>query len=178
MIALSLVVPAGSSARSSVRLLLLLAGFLIVSRPTWADEQGACASNAGTLLAGTVVSGPRFAHGHELRGVELSHTHIRLRGNDGRIYDIAIDNVFADGYDQAGESVPAPLSQIQPGDLLKFCGKPYSSGSPGMDWVHTNCGDPPTPSHPNGWVKVIGPDGTPGPNLQENQKYCPLWQQH
>ena len=60
--------------------------------------------------------------------MELSHTHVRLRGDDGQIYDIAIDDVFADGYEQAGESVPAPLSQIQPGDHLELCGKPYTSG--------------------------------------------------
>ena len=137
-----------------------------------ANEQDACASNAGTLLIGTVISGPRFAHGHERRGVELSHTHVALRGNDGRRYDIAIDDVFADGYDQAGESVPAPLSRIKAGDRLEVCGKRYASGGLGMDWVHTSCGDPPKPDKPDGWVKVLGPDGTPGPNLESNRKYC------
>jgi len=84
--------------------------------------------------------------------------------------------VFANGYDQAGESVPAPLSQIQRGDHLELCGKPYASGGPGMDWVHTNCGDQPTPDKPDGWVKVIGPDGTLGPNLESNREYCRLWE--
>ena len=149
---------------SPIHLLLPLAGLLVVSQPAWSNEQDACGSNAGTLLIGTVVSGPAFAHGHDLRGVELSHTHVRLRGDDNRVYDIAIDNVFADGYDQASESVPAPLSRIQPGNRLELCGKPYTSGGPGMDWVHTNCGDHSTPDQPNGWVKVVGPEGTPGPN--------------
>ncbi len=163
---------------SSIHLLLRLAGFLVVLQPAWADERDACASNAGTLLIGTVASGPRFAPGHDRRGVELSHTHVRLRDDDGRFYDIAIDDVFASGYDQAGESVPAPLSQIQPGNRLELCGKPYASGGPGMDWVHTSCGDQPTPDRPNGWVKVIGPDDTPGPNLESSQEYCRLWQRH
>ena len=155
------------------RLLLPLAGFLILLQPAWADERDACRSNAGTLLIGTVASGLRFAHGHDMRGVELSHTHVRLRGDDGRIYDIAIDDVFASGYDQAGEHVPAPLSQIQPGNRLELCDKPYASGGPGMDWVHTSCGDQPAPDKPNGWVKVIGQDGTPGPNLELSEEVPP-----
>ena len=161
---------------SAIRLLLPLVGILVIMQPAWADEQDACASNAGTFLIGTVISSPRFVHGHDLRGVELSHTHVRLRGDNGRIYDIAIDDVFADGYDQANETVPAPLSRIRPGVRLELCGKPYASGGSGMDWVHTNCGDRPTPDTPNGWVKVVGPDGTPGPNLESNQEYCRLWQ--
>jgi hypothetical protein len=160
---------------SPIQLLLPLAGLLVMMPPAWADERDACASSAGTLLTGTVISGPRFVHGHDLRGVELSHTHVRLRGADGQTYDIAIDDVFANGYDQAGERVPAPLSQIRPGDPLELCGKPYASGGRGMDWVHTNCGDQPTRDRPDGWVKVIDPDGMPGSNLEANQEYCRLW---
>ncbi len=161
---------------SRFHLLLPLSGFLGIVSPAWGNEQNACASGAGTLLIGTVISGPRFAHGYDRHGVELSHTHIRLRGVNGQIYDIAIDDVFADGYDQAGERVPAPLSQIRTGDRLELCGKPYATGRPGMDWVHANCGDQPAPDQPNGWVKVIGPDGGAGPNLAANQEYCRLWQ--
>jgi len=68
---------------SSIHLLLPLVGLLVIMQPAWADERDACASNAGTLLTGTVTSGPRFVHGHDLRGVELSHTHVQLRGDDG-----------------------------------------------------------------------------------------------
>jgi hypothetical protein len=163
---------------SSIHMPLTLAALLAIVSPAWADDQGACASNAGTLLTATVISGPRFAHGHDVRGVELSHTRVRVRGDDGQTYDVAVDNVFAAGYDQAGESVPTPLSQIQPGDHLELCGKPYASGGSGMDWVHTNCGEQPTPNRPDGWLKVIGPDGTPGPNLESSQEYCRLWQQN
>jgi hypothetical protein len=163
---------------SPIHLLLAVVGFLVVMPPAWADERDACTANAGTLLIGTVISGPRFAPGHDLRGVELSHTHVRLRGDDGRFYDIAIDDVFAAGYDEVGESVPAPLSRMKPGDRLELCGKPFASGGPGMDWVHSNCGDRPTSARPDGWVKVIGPDGAPGPNLEANQEYCRLWQHH
>jgi hypothetical protein len=159
---------------SPIHLLAPIAALLIVTAPAQADEQADCASKAGTLLVGTVVSGPQFAHGHPRRGVELSHTHVRLRGDDGRVYDIAVDNVFASGYDQAGDHVPVPLSQIRSGDHLELCGKPFTSGL-GMDWVHTNCGDRSGPDNPDGWLKVIGPDGTPGPNLESSQEYCGLW---
>jgi hypothetical protein len=169
----------GRSARSTImspfHLLLALAGLLVIVSPAWGNEQNACASGAGSLLIGTVISGPRFAHGYNRHGVELSHTHVRLRGVNGQIYDIAIDDVFADGYDQAGEGVPAPLSQIARGDRLELCGKLYVGGRPGMDWVHSNCGDQATPDKPNGWVKVIRPGGGPGPNLEANQEYCRLW---
>ena len=118
----------------SIHLLLSLIGIVLIMQPAWANEQDACASNKGTLLTGIVISGPHFAHGHTLGGVELSHTHVLLRSDDGQIYDIAIDDVFADGYDRAGNSVPAPLSQIQQGNHLELCGRPYASGGPGMDW--------------------------------------------
>jgi hypothetical protein len=35
------------------------------------------------------------------------------------------DNVFATGYDAAGERVPVPLSTIRTGDRLELCGKLY-----------------------------------------------------
>jgi hypothetical protein len=155
---------------------LPLALLILLAQPAWAaDEKAACAASGGTFLTGTVVSGPRFAHGKERRGVELSHTHVRLRGDDGQTYDIAMDDVFADGYDDAPDRVPAPLSSIRPGDRLELCGRPFSSGGKGMDWVHTNCGGRPSRAAPDGWVKVLGRDGSPGPNLEASQEYCRLW---
>jgi hypothetical protein len=109
-------------------------------------------------------------------GVELSHTHLTLLSDqDGRSYDVAIDNVFATGYDAAGERVPAPLSMLRTGDRLEVCGKLFTRGRLGIDWVHTNCGETPTARQPDGWVKILDPRGTPGPNLEASQEYCRLW---
>ena len=75
---------------------LILPG-LAVAQP--ADDAAKCQAAAGFYLTGTVVSGPRFKPGAPLHGTYLSHTHLTLRGDaDGRPYDVAIDNVFANGY--------------------------------------------------------------------------------
>jgi hypothetical protein len=151
---------------------LLMTGLSGAAR---ADPQGDCRAAGGTYLTGVVVSGPEFRHGHDLRGVELSHTHLGLRSDqDHRVYDVAIDDVFAPGYDQAGSSVPAPLTRIHPNDRLELCGKPYSNGT-GIDWVHTNCGDRPSRNKPDGWTRIIAPDGTRGENLEASSEYCNLW---
>ena len=151
---------------------------ILMSMPTLAlaDSQSDCQAAGGSYLRGVVVSRPQFRRGTEFpHGVELSHTHLRLRPDGDRgTYDIAMDNVFASGYDRAGEAVPAPLAQITPGDHLELCGKPYSSGY-GMDWVHTNCGDTPTSQTPDGWTKIIAPDGTLSANLEGSTEYCGLW---
>jgi hypothetical protein len=141
-----------------------------------ADEASDCSSAAGTLLTGVVVSPPRFKPASERKkGVYLSHTHVSLRSDtDNQVYDIAIDNVFAAGYDQAGKHIPSPLDQITQGTRLEVCGKPYSEGS-GMDWVHTNCGETPTADKPDGWVKIFQENGSPGDNLESSTEYCRLW---
>ena len=142
-----------------------------------ADEASQCQANGGVYLTGTVTKGLNFVHGHPRDGVELSHTHLRLRSDqDGRSYDVAIDNVFATGYDAAQESVPAPLSTIRTGDRLELCGKLYAHGGSGIDWVHTDCGEPPSAAQPDGWLKVLSADRTIGPNLEDSQEYCRLWQ--
>ena len=61
---------------------------------------------------------------------------------------------------------------MTPGCTVQACGIPYRGG---IHWVHNNCGDRPTKSDPDGWLKVIRSDGRPGPNLEANRKYCYLW---
>lgn len=151
---------------------LLLA---LLSTRAFADDAQACTASGGTLLVGHVVSPPTFKDGMFRKGVELSHTHLSLKGdNDGKTYDVAIDNVFASGYQKNAKGVPAPLNSIVVGDELELCGIPFSGG---IHWVHNNCGDTPDTSDPNGWLKIIQPNGSVGPNLEDSEKYCYLWPQ-
>jgi hypothetical protein len=157
-----------------------LTGLLIFCLLAWgtarADEAAQCRANAGIYLTGSVTKGPTFAHGEWREGVELSHTHLTLLSDrDGQSYDVAIDNVFATGYDGAAENVPAPLSTIRTGDRLELCGRLYTHGRLGIDWVHTNCGETPRPSQPDGWLKVLSANGTVGPDLENSREYCRLW---
>ncbi len=143
-----------------------------------ADEAQQCQAQGGTYLTGTIQHGPFYVQAREYKhGVALSHTKILLRGDDGQIYDIRADNVFAQGYDAAPGAVPAPLSGLRPGDRLSLCGKLYqaNSGRMGMDWVHTNCGATPRQSAPDGWLEDLGPDMAPGRNLENSEEYCGLW---
>jgi hypothetical protein len=163
-----------------MKLAALISICLFASGAACADEAAQCRANDGTYLSGSVTRGPTFARGrYPLHGVKLSHTHLTLLSDqDRQSYDVAVDDVFAPGYDAAGESVPAPLSTIREGNRLEVCGRPYMDETgPGIDWVHTNCGATPTTKKPNGWLKIIGANGSPGPNLESNQKYCYLWRQ-
>ena len=138
-----------------------------------ANPASECTAQDGTYLTGTIAHGPFFVKARRLKhGVALSHTKIILRGDDGQLYDIRADNVFAAGYDKAPRQVPAPLSSLHVGERLYLCGKLYqnNNGRMGMDWVHTNCGDPPRPSAPNGYLAR-----TPGQNLENSTEYCGLW---
>jgi type 1 fimbria pilin len=141
-----------------------------------ADEAVQCQADGGSYLTGTVTAGPSFSRGHSRRGVELSHTHLTLLSDqNGQSYDVAMDNVFASGFDSVGENVPPPLSSIRVGDHLGLCGQLYADGRLGIHFVHTNCGDRPTERDPGGWVKLIAENGTPGPNLEDSREYCGLW---
>jgi hypothetical protein len=139
-------------------------------------NEAQCKANAGTYLIGSVTGGPTFVPGHARDGIELSHTHLTVRSDqDSQSYDVAIDNVFATGYDAAGKNVPVPLSTIRTGDRLELCGRLYRDGGLGIDWVHTNCAKTPTTAQPNGWLKIFTGGGALGPDVEDSQEYCRLW---
>ncbi len=165
----------GMRRRAHARAPLLIEAILALAlqgAAAHASDARECKAAGGRLLVGEVTSPPRFKHGMYKKGVELSHTHLVLRDKAGQTYDIAVDNVFASGYRPNTRTVPAPLDQIAVGDRLEVCGIPFEGG---MHWVHNNCGDTPTRSDPNGWIKVIQADGSVGPNLEDSQTYCRLW---
>jgi hypothetical protein len=104
--------------------------------------------------------------------VRLSHTNVTLRSNsDGKDYDVAIDNVFAAGYDRQVQDVPAPLNCNE----LEVCGAPFSGG---IHWVHDNCGDGPVRKILMAGSRRRCPMATVGPNLEDSRSYCNLWQRH
>jgi len=150
--------------------LLLLPGF---ARADQAADAAQCQQAAGSFLAGTVTKGPTFKGSNErIQGVFLSHTHLTLQADDGTSYDVAIDNVFANGYQRNKAAVPAPLNSIKVGDKLEVCGQPFPGG---IHWVHTDCGVTPTADKPNGFVRTVDAGGMAGDNLEANQTWCKLW---
>ena len=152
-----------------------LAFLAALSLPAAADDKLTCETSAGSYLSGTVVKAPVFVHGQYRKGIELSHTHLSLRADqDGRTYDVAIDNVFANGYDPQARGVPPVLAKIHVDDRLALCGQLYARGI-GIHWVHGNCGARPTSSHPDGWIKPLSAAGSSGINLEGNTSYCPLF---
>jgi hypothetical protein len=141
-----------------------------------ADDRQTCQAADGSYLTGQVVNGPKFVHGQFRQGIELSHTHLKVRADqDGRVYDVAIDNVFANGYRQGERQVPAPLDAIREGDHVQLCGQLYDRGV-GIHFVHTNCGARPTENHPDGWLKVVNGAGAAGPNLEAGTGFCGLFE--
>ncbi len=140
-----------------------------------ADDKSECSAGQGVFLTGKVVSGPKFSHGKFLKGVELSHTHIKVNVDGQGVYDVAMDNVFATGYQKNAKTVPASLAQINVGDKVELCGQEYTDGTKGIHWVHTDCGDKPSSSKPNGFVKIVKSDGSVTDNLEAGQGFCSLW---
>jgi len=160
------------------RLLLSIAllGFTANNLALAADDAAQCAAAAGTYRSGVIVKGAKFAHGQYRKGVELSHTHLKMKSDqDGQVYDVAIDNVFAQGFNPAQRSIPASLQQIQVNDRVAVCGQLYTHGGAGIHWVHTNSGKRPTPNKPDGWIKLVGADGKAGGNIEDNGAYCSLF---
>ncbi len=157
--------------KSLIVLLLLSA-----SLSSFASEQSTCTANAGVYLTGTVTSTPKFAAATQtLSGVKLSHTHVNVRADqDGKTYDLSMDNVYAVDYVKNATTVPKSLAAIKINDRVEMCGAKYTSGV-GMHWVHSNCGDVPTASAPNGFVKIVSSTGAIGANLERSQAYCYLW---
>jgi hypothetical protein len=157
---------------------VLLAALLSFPSFALADPAGdaaQCKQAAGSYLVGTVIERPSFRSGKPLHGVHLSHTHLLLKGDDGTNYDVTIDNVFANGYRRNRAAVPPPLSTIRTGDRLELCGKLFSEGDVGIDWVHTDCGETPTRDKPDGWVRKLDTNGNAGDNMEANQAFCRLW---
>lgn len=140
-----------------------------------ADERQSCEAASGAWRSGVVLQGPKFVHGQFRKGIELSHTHLKVRADqDGQVYDVAIDNVFASGYRPGQPVVPSPIDSIRAGDHLSMCGQLYDRGV-GIHFVHTNCGESPAPNHPDGWLRVVDRSGRPGDNLESSTNYCPLF---
>ena len=154
----------------------ILATCVLSASLAYADEKSDCEANDGAFLIATVVKGPSFANGKPRKGIHLSHTHlvVKVDGDDAS-YDVAMDNVFAFDYVENSKKIPHSLMSIQVGDRLELCGELYDD-SPGIHWVHTNCGATPTRDKPNGWVKVVDASGQPGANLEGSERYCRLWE--
>jgi hypothetical protein len=152
---------------------LILPG-LALAQPN--DNAAKCQAAAGYYLTGRSFPARASSPASGCTGTYLSHTHVTLRSDaDGRAYDVAIDNVFANGYRHNQRSVPAPLNTIKVGDRLELCGKLYTGGDVGIDWVHTDCGATPSPDKPDGWVREIDKDGSVGDNMEAKQNFCSLW---
>lgn len=162
--------PHGQGGGTTMKIHLIL---LIAAMPwAFADDKADCAAGQGTYLTGSVTKAPWFKHGYYRKGVELSHTHLLMQADqDGKVYDVAIDNVFAEDYAPA-PVVPASLRGIAVHDRLAVCGQTYPGG---IHWVHTDCGATPTPHSPNGFLKRIGEGGMAGDNLEGAQARCKIF---
>ncbi|HEY8025592.1 MAG TPA: hypothetical protein VIF60_13560 [Burkholderiaceae bacterium] len=159
----------------------ILIGMLLITQSlcAMASDQSDCAAGAGAYLSGTVVSGPVFkAASSTLQGVQLSHTHVQLLADqDGQTYDVAIDNVYAVDYVLNANTVPKSLAAIHVNDHMSMCGALYTSGGPGIHWVHDNCNVAGTATAPNGFIKKAPARGPVYANLARSTAYCYLWGQ-
>ncbi|AUR52529.1 hypothetical protein [Aquella oligotrophica] len=168
----------------------------------FATDVASCEAVGAHLLVGTVEATPAYVGSKTIQplvvdgkaqnqGILLSHTHILVQplndSNPADAYEIAADNVFAAGYDQAqpNKAVPAPLSSLQVGQVIEACGLTYSQtpfkggsvfqANNGIHWVHSN-DQPISPGHTtNGWLKEVDSSGNVGTNLEGASEYFCLW---
>lgn len=151
--------------------------------------QNMCTANGGYFQYGTINTPDdsdypavtNFKNGGKLKGVPLTHTHIEITsGIDGKIYDIAIDNVFAPDYDPNQAVVPPSYAKsLTANSTIYMCSGnpakvPYALNetvaSLGIDWVHTNCAASGYKSaFKNGFIY------SQDVNLTNSQSYCRLW---
>ena len=154
-----------------------------------------CHSVGGYYQYGTVNSQPNSdytavtnykAATESLEGIPLSHTHIEITSAiDGKIYDVAIDNVFANGYNPFSYVVPSAYTDnLTAGSKVYLCsGNPSQVPYPvneadsnpfatqGFDWVHTNCA---ASGYPSSFYNGFLYDQNNN-NLTNSQTYCYLW---
>ncbi len=152
--------------------------------------QQQCQASGGYFQYGTINSPPNsdypnvtnFRKGKIQNGVPLTHTHIEITSAiDNKIYDVAIDNVFAPDYDPKQEIVPPSYAKAMAANAtIYLCSGnpskvPYSVNNQkyatqGFDWVHTNCASSGYKTiYQNGFTYVNGA------NLTNSQTYCKLW---
>lgn len=151
--------------------------------------QQMCSSNGGYFQYGTIITPQKgdypavtnFKNGGKLQGIPLTHTHIEITsGVDGKIYDIAIDNVFAPDYDPHKAIVPPSYAKsLTANSTIYLCSGnatkvPYALteavATQGFDWVHTNCAASGYhSSFQNGFLY------SQNVNLTNSQTYCRLW---
>lgn len=155
---------------------VVFALFLLSPLCAFATEQSTCTANKGAFLTGPVTTSPKFqAATQTIDGIKLSHTVLYMKADqDGKTYQVAMDNVYATDYVKNSTSMPASLAALKAGTKIEVCGEKYSDGS-GIHWVHNNCGDTPTASAPNGWTKTISSSGSVSANLERSTAYCYLW---
>jgi hypothetical protein len=127
-----------------------------------------CEGNTATAVSGIVVTTPYFAHGKTRDGIELSHTIFDVKTNQEAIYQVAVDNVYANDYDENPQGIPYSLAAtLLPGTHIDICGELYTDGRLGIHWVHTNCGN--YQNGPNGYLIINGH------LLTASQEYCKLF---
>jgi len=148
---------------------------IVLATEALANSQTECSAGKGDYLVGTAVSNPKYqASKKYYAGIKLSHTVLEIQSDqDQQTYQLAIDNIYANDFDQNSHSVPASLAEIRTGTRLAICGKYFhNENRQGIHWVHMNCGHRPTPDKPDGFVRIISKEGNESANLEASQQFC------